>query len=665
MKKLNKFFTLLVIALTGLSLTACSDGDDLSTDQYGNDINLNAFGPSPVLRGGTLYFYGSNLDQITEVDLPGADPITSIEVLQSGVPSKISITVPAEKCDTGRVVLKTAKGGTITSISPVTYREDIEFDKFYVGSEGTLVGSVGDVLTIKGDYLNLMHGVIFTENDTIAEDQFLSHDRYTITLAIPVEAKTGTIKLTDLAEEPSELESKEALTINLPEVSGVAPETIKAGATLTIKGSSLDQIASAEFTGATVEAADFLSQGATEITIAVPVKATDGEVTLVTKSGVEIAAGSITTVVPSELKATPDPVKNGATLTISGKDLDLVTGVAFPEAEKDTTWEVKSATQLTAIVPITAQEGDITLSLANGKSVTVAYTLVNPTVTSCNPSSLIAGEKVIISGTDLDLVASIVFPGDAEQTVSTFAAQNVKVIGLTVPTAAYGNDFKLVLKNGTTVEAKGVLSIQAATDPAINEDPASGKAGTSCTLKGKNFNNVESVYIGETKMTKFSEKSNTSMTFTIPATMAGGTYDLIMYGPDGTKYVVGSIVVSPAEVELWSGKVGPTNWSGDKVVTPSDMTNVDQFVAGKTVHFALENDPGESYWQIEICGSWWTGYPSFYNKYGGGSRIQLDTASLTECSFEITDDDVTIFNQQNGFLFVGNGVYVTRIYITD
>jgi hypothetical protein len=35
-----------------------------------------------------------------------------------------------------------------------------------------------------------------------------------------------------------------------------------------------------------------------------------------------------------------------------------------------------------ATVPETAQEGDVTLTLANGKTVTVAYTLVKPTVTA-------------------------------------------------------------------------------------------------------------------------------------------------------------------------------------------------------------------------------------------------------------------------------------------
>ena len=571
MKTINKFFAMLVVALAGLSLTACSDGDDLSTDQYGNEVTLNAFGPCPVLRGGTLYFYGSNLDQVSEVDLPGADAITSIEVLQSGRESKISIMVPVEKCDTGKVVLKTQKGGTITSVTPVTYREDVEFTNFYVGdNENNLVGSVGDIVTIKGDYLNLMHGVIFQENDTIKEEDFIAHDRYTIKVAIPVEAKTGVIKVTDLAAEPSELESKDAITINLPEVKGLSAETVKAGNTITIKGADLDQIASVEFTGATVDAADFKSQSATEITVTVPEKATDGEVTLVTKSGVDIPAGSITTVVPTNLSAAPAPVKNGAEITITGKDLDLVTAISFPNADGADAKLKVTATKVTATVPETAQEGDITLTLANGKTVTVAYTLVKPTVTACNPSELTAGDRVIIKGTDLDLVQSITFPGDEAQTVETFTAQNASAIGLTVPAAASGTGLTLNLKNGTSVEISGTLTIKAATAPAISSiDPSEAVAGEKITIKGKNLQNVQTLYIGSYKVTRYTSRTNTEIVCTVPTTAQPGSYKVIIEDLDGAKTEAYDFKVVPAEKDI---ATVTANMDGSAITYPFNLT---------------------------------------------------------------------------------------------
>ena len=569
MKKISKIFAMLVVALVGLSLTACSDGDDLSTDQYGNDISLQSFGPCPVLRGGTLYLYGTNLDQIESVNLPGADPITAYEILQSGYNSKISIQVPAEKCEPGQIVLKTMKGGEITSVSPITYREDIEITKFFVGNEGTMVGNVGDVVTIKGDYLNLMHGVIFAGSDTIKEAEFVGHDRYTIQVKIPAEARTGVITLTDTIKDGTSLETKEELTINTPEATPIKDRNIKAGEVLSIKGASFDQIASVKFEGATVDAADFKSQSAAEITVAVPAKATDGTFYVVTKSGIEVPVGNIITVVPTQLVATPNPVKNGAEITITGKDMDLITGIAFPNAKESKLNKVET-TKVTSTVPEDAQKGDITLSLDNGKTVVVAYTLVEPTVASCTPAAITAGEKTVIKGTDLDLVKSITFPGDVEQTVDKFAAQNAQAIAVTVPAACAGSGFKLNLKNGITINIDGQLSIKAATDPAIaSVTPGEAIAGSTITITGKNFQNIQNLYIGSYKVNRYTSRSNTEIVCQVPATAEVGTYKIVMEDLDGNKIEGPEFKVVPAEKDIAELV---TNMDNGKITYPFDFS---------------------------------------------------------------------------------------------
>lgn len=558
----------------GLSLTGCNDEDNLDTNQYVGDVSLESFGPCPVLRGGTLHFYGKNLEQITEVDLPEADPITQIEVVKSGTQSEITIQVPKEKCGPGKVTLKTATGKELTSVTPVTYREDIVISGFYVGDDtNNKVGSVGDVVTIKGDYLNLFHGVIFTDKDTIREDQFIKHDRYTIQVAIPVEAKTGKIKLTDLAETPVELETEDILTVNLPTAASIDNTKPKAGQAITITGESLSQIAGVKFVGVSEPVTDFkVSADGKQLSVVVPVKATDGEVTLVTKSGVEIPAGSITTVVPTALTAAPSPVKNGNNLTISGKDLDLVTAVSFANDDTLRTLESQTSTQIVVKVPTKAQDGDAVLHLANGKTVGVAITLVKPSVTSCTPNSVVAGNQVMFRGTDLDLVESVSFPGDVTLTADASKTHiTASAIGTVVPEAAYGSGATLNLKNGTKVAVPAsLLTIVAATTPAVNGD-ASGVKGTYVTVTGKNFNNVEAVYIGETKVTKFKSKSDESMTFQVPSSIAADTYDFIMISPDGTRTVVGKFTVKSPEIDI-AKDLGVTNEDGSAITYPYTFT---------------------------------------------------------------------------------------------
>lgn len=552
MKRHNKSFLWLVLLLicSTFAFTSC-DRDDLNTDQYGNEISVLSYGPNPVLRGGVLTFKGANLDQITEIDLPGAEAITSINVVTSGKNSEINIEVPAEKCEPGIVTLKTAKNGEIKTLTPITYIENLKFTGFYVGeNKENQVGNVGDVLTIEGDYLNNITSVIFANGATMDAENFKSQTRYQIQLVIPAEAGEGRFQISD---GNNYMYSEGALSINAPEIdanNAIGKSLIKAGETEVLRGTSLDQIASIELNGATVEAADFKSQTASEITFIISSKVADGEITAVTKSGIRIPFGEITTVVPSQLVATPSPIKNGEEITISGKDMDLITGIAFPNAKESKLNKVET-TKVTSTVPEDAQEGDITLSLDNGKTVTVAYTLVKPTVTACTPAAITAGERTIIKGTDLDLVASVTFPGDVEQTVEKFAAQNANAIAVTVPTACAGSGFKLNLKNGTTVNIDGQLSIKAATDPAIaSVTPGEAIAGSKITITGKNFQNIQNLYIGSYKVNRYTSRTNTEIVCQVPATAEVGTYKIVMEDPDGNKIEGPEFKVVPAEKDI-------------------------------------------------------------------------------------------------------------------
>lgn len=552
MKRQNKSFLWLVLLLicSTFAFTSC-DRDDLNTDQYGNEISVLSYGPNPVLRGGVLTFKGANLDQITEIDLPGAEAITSINVVTSGKNSEINIEVPAEKCEPGIVTLKTAKNGEIKTLTPITYIENLKFTGFYVGeNKENLIGSVGDVLTLEGDYLNNITSVIFANGYTMDAESFKSQTRYQIQLVIPAEAGEGRFQISD---GNNYMYSEGALSINAPEIdanNAIGKSLIKAGETEVLRGTSLDQIASIELNGATVEAADFKSQTASEITFVISSKVADGEITAVTKSGIRISFGEITTVVPSQLVATPSPIKNGKEITISGKDMDLITGIAFPNAKESKLNKVET-TKVTSTVPEDAQEGDITLSLDNGKTVAVAYTLVKPTVTACTPAAITAGEKTIIKGTDLDLVKSITFPGDVEQTVEKFAAQNANAIAVTVPAACAGTGFKLNLKNGTTINIDGQLSIKAATDPAIaSVTPGEAIAGSTITITGKNFQNIQNLYIGSYKVNRYTSRTNTEIVCQVPANAEVGTYKIVMEDPDGNKIEGPEFKVVPAEKDI-------------------------------------------------------------------------------------------------------------------
>ena len=112
MKKIFKISSIVVLAVATVCLQACKD-NELSTDQY-EGFSLAAFGPNPVMRGATLSFYGSHLENVTEVILPENVSVTDIEVVKSGVPSEIRIQLPDDGIVEGLVKLM-AKDGSILS----------------------------------------------------------------------------------------------------------------------------------------------------------------------------------------------------------------------------------------------------------------------------------------------------------------------------------------------------------------------------------------------------------------------------------------------------------------------------------------------------------------------------------------------------------------------
>ena len=451
MNKIYKFAALLSVCL--MAFAGCTT-EELSTDQFVEDqVSFLGMGPNPVLRGGELRFMGSNLEKITEVRIPGVEPITDITQPDSlkGRVSEIRVIVPKDGPEIGKVVLVDAEGNEYTSQSELTYLEPIVISELSPAAV-----SPGDVLTIKGDYLTYMQEVIFAENVKVSVKDFKKHTRYEIQVVVPVEARTGLVALGDIDELNSEdktlvpniIYSEKELTVAQPEVTKMEAPRYKLGETVTITGKNFQYVASVKLPGKDVT--DFkVNDDNTVITFALPAEAQDGEAYLVAKSKVEVLAGEYETVVPTALAVEPKPVKAGAVMTVSGKDLDIVTVVTLPNSG-DAEFELKDGA-ITFTVPAEAQEGDAVLKMANGKEVKAAYTLVKPVVTAYSANPAAAGSPITFTGTDLDLVVSVTFGGDLVVEVKEPAATEFTV---SVPTTAENGKLLFNLANGKSVEGE-------------------------------------------------------------------------------------------------------------------------------------------------------------------------------------------------------------------
>lgn len=682
MKKINNIFTLLVMALMGLSLAACSN-DDLDTNQYQGGVSLNAFGPSPVMRGGQLRFIGSNLDQIREVRIPGVDAITTIEVVKAGVPSEIRVTVPHDGPEVGNVVLVANNDQEITTKSTLTYTEGIVIKSI------TPSAMPGDVIEIKGDedgYLNLIHSMAFADNVVVSEKDFLQHDRYTIKVKVPEDAKTGKLQFytADLTVgDAAKLDyqivlSDDRLIVGTPTVAKVKGRnevdaegtiTAKAGETVTVTGDYMQLIKAVKVGG--VEITEFtIAEDGKSLSFVLPAEAPDGAIDLVCKSDVEVPAAMVETVKPSDCVAAPAPVKAGAALTISGKDMDLVTAVEFDNADALSGEAISVAADKVVVtaVPETVTEGKLRLVMANGQKVEVEFTLVKPTATGYNANPASAGSTIQIIGTDLDLVKSVDF-GGAEATVEKDAVSaDGTTLNVKVPMAAASGAPVLKLANGVTINAPK-LTINEAVFCYVTELPgedAELHAGQTFVLPIANGDKLTGVEIAG-KACQFIVSGNT-LTVGAPDNAKKGTSVRLISSNGEITYKIDFIPNTEITTVIWTGAHSSGDWANGFTALSWGGYDWSQVTPGTELVVTFGVDPAIGYCQMRFaCGDGWVALPGTKELAGSDKDGNISMPNdAKEYRLVLTQAMIDKLSEKNqGLVICGVGFILTKVALVE
>lgn len=417
MNKIYKFsawWMACLVLLSSLTFTAC-DTNDLDTNQYKGGISLNVFGPSPVLRGGELRFLGCGLDQVASVLIPGCDAITDIQLISA---EEIRVIVPQTALP-GYVTLMLRNGESIVTKTQLTYSEPVSIESFSPESVRP-----GDVLTIKGDYLNLMSQVIFAEDvivsdEMVAEEEtteaaskFLKHTRNEIQVRVPEEAQSGKIILSDGAEIPNRLYSEVELQVVLPSVAEVADyNNIKPGATLTVTGENFDLVKEVRMENGEKVEFEFSAENKT-LQFTLPANAVSGFIYVVPASGVRIPVASIELAKPGNFSCATSDVAAGGQITIQGENLDLVSAVIFT-GEVEGEIISQSPEQLIVSVPALAQSGSVTFKMANGEQVSALNLTINQPchIVSSLEEDFEAGKEMIVEVANGELLTEVEING--------------------------------------------------------------------------------------------------------------------------------------------------------------------------------------------------------------------------------------------------------------
>ena len=606
MKKFIKFSFLAVVAAAILGTVSCAQ-KEADTDQLSGPVALAAMSPNPVVRGAELHLFGMNMDKVVEVIIPGVDPITEISKGEGKDRlSEIYVTVPFEGPTVGKVTVKDASGNTSTSKFDLTYTEGIEFTDFEA-ADGVLSG---DVVTLKGEYMNSVQEVIFTSGQGSAYatgKMIFDRERHSVKVYVPAAATTGIIKVCDVDEfsnptaVPNIFPSTKELVVGKPTVDAMEfKDEIKAGTVLTFTGSHLDMIAKVEFNGVGQDKFE-INDDFTEIKAALPAKAADGDVVFTSYAGDTFVAATLKGVKPSGIQFSADEesedprFKAGYNTLITGEDLDLVTGVSFGGVYAGFIYDGEAVPPtITAVIPAEAPDGDVKVHLANGSEVVVAeaLALVNPTVDAVSTDAINAREEFSFTGADLDLVSKVTVGGiECEFTMEVLEEKDdVDENGDPIKVPVYNNKKIIVTSDPTVVSGDVVIeklngwsaSIGQMTvtyDELVSlELPASVAMGSPMTVTGTNLFAVDKVYIKGKQVVDWLSRTNTEMSFMLPEGIGPGVYRLVLDLNDGSTitWAIGFEVSAPyIETFIWQGDHDLADWGANLEIAPNKFRDVD------------------------------------------------------------------------------------------
>ncbi len=646
-KILSALFISGVMLAGGMCVSSCSDDNDLNTQQYKGGVNLNVWGPRPVARGGELRFLGSGLDQITSITLPGSGDITDIRVISSG---EIRITVPQDAMP-GYIVLHHAKG-EIKSITELTFTEPISLESF-----SPLEVKPGDEITLKGDYLNLIHEVIFADEVTVPEEAFTAHSRYEIKLVVPAEAQSGKIILSDAAEMPNWIYSDEELTVVLPAVENVLDLTdVKPGNTVTVTGTDLSLVTRIVMpNGDDVEFT--VNDEGTELSFVLPANVSDGTIRMIPASGVEVAVATIGVAVPEDVVAEPAAdIWAGDIIKLKGLNMELITDVLFPNVEDAVAPETQSATEITLVVPAGAQSGNLVLNTASGATVEVEVSTLKPEAVGFDPVPAALAGTLTVKGRNLQNVASITFAGAATVEVKTPTSTEFSVI-VPATLSAGANDVTLTLTNGETVEV-GSIELSApecAYATALPGEDVEIRAGETFVVTIANADKLIGVQVNGQNVQYI--LNGTSLIIQVPEA-AGKNSNFTLLSSNGSiSYDIAVIPATHVGMTIWSGMWDCGSWGGNQDLAWGnyDWSQVPEG-AIMTLYMTPTVAEGE-WWCVSLRhGDGWGNLPD--NVYS-----QIDQPENGILSVTLTKEILADIIANGGLVLTGQGYVLNKVDI--
>ena len=249
---------------------------------FSEEIKVSSYSPSPVHPGSLVTIKGEyvwNIGQVVFFDHVTVDAADFVKNTRN----EIQVLVPAE-AKSGELAYNDGSDGAENTVLG-----DLSVDAAKATGVSNANPEFGDQITITGENLDLVSTIDFPSVPDVAFTA--AADGKSIQVTVPANTVSGTVTLSS----PSGLTTSVNITVPLATVSSTSPvKDVKAGQTITIKGSKLDRITQLVLPAIDepLKKGEF-AQSATQISFMVPEGMGDGKVILVQHENYSVESDKI------------------------------------------------------------------------------------------------------------------------------------------------------------------------------------------------------------------------------------------------------------------------------------------------------------------------------------------------------------------------------------
>jgi hypothetical protein len=180
----------------------------------------------------------------------------------------------------------------------------------------------------------------------------------------------------------------------------------------------------------------------------------------------------------------------------------------------------------------------------NGLTIVRAEDTTLPTVTPVTEETS-AGATLVINGTNLNRITQVTIGG----TAVSIATRTITSITVTVPAGLAAGSYAIVLTTDVPSSlAGGDAKVVAPTAPTATPVTGETNAGATLVIKGTNMDRITKVTIGGT-VVPIAARTKTSITVTVPAGLAAGSYTIVLTTVEATSLAGGLANVVAGEPE--------------------------------------------------------------------------------------------------------------------